>query len=246
MAYKESILFVGGDSSGKSTSLLEVAQYHPESKVIIFDFENKLSKIKDGLFPDLTNVTIVPIEDWSDVERGYELVERTLGVGDWFMVDGLDKAWDMAQATYDINNKSHGPDQWKYVKGIHNKEWLDKATGRAKFNVAATSWATPNGGFNIDRESDAEVKEDLMLWQQFGFKPGGEKRNTSRFDTVFALKTKINPVGFQVATYKDKVRPYLSGGAKSLWLDFKWPFWPIYVKAVKDSIERGERTIDID
>jgi len=47
--YKETILIVGPDSSGKSSSLLDIADKHPDSKVFMIDLENKLGKLLDGL-----------------------------------------------------------------------------------------------------------------------------------------------------------------------------------------------------
>jgi hypothetical protein len=239
-------MYTGGDSVGKTSLLLEIAEFHPESRCVIFDWENKTRKVLDSLYYDLKNVEVIPVRTFDGnpeaaVLRQFEKIAPKLKSEDWFMIDGLDKAWDVAQTEYDPKK---GPDQWQWIKGVHNKEWLDVACGFAPFNVAATAWAAPNDTFNIDREKDAMIREELMMWQQYGFRPGGEKRNTSRFDTIFALKTSVAPVKRYVSTYKDKgARPYLDGGDRSLWMEFDFPFWPIYVEACKaeqarlDSVE---------
>lgn len=243
--YKETILFTGGDSVGKTTCLFELAKYHPNSKCILIDFENKTQKIQAAFFADVTNVEIFNVLNWHDVEEAFTEAKKRLGPGDWLLIDGLDKAWDIAQVTYDATNKEHGPDAWRYIKKIHNKEFLDVACGRAPFNVGATAWAAPNQDYNIDRETDAEIKQELQMWKQIGFRPGGEKRNTSRFDTVFALKAKLMPRKNAVTTYKDKGRPYLDGG-KKLWLEFDFPFWPIYVDKVDTALTNGETVVPLE
>lgn len=245
MAYKESILFTGGDNVSKTSLLLEIAATHPESKCIMFDFENKVDKIRDGYYGDLKNLEVIDILGWDDVEDGFTRVKAELHIGDWYLVDGLDKAWDIIQTTWDKDNPDHEADMWQFCKKRHNKRWLDIACGRAPFNVAMSAWCAPNDSFNIDRERDDQVKADLMLWKQYGFRPGGEKRNTSRFDTVFALKTRLNPQKFYVSTYKDKVRPYIDGGSKSLWMEYTHPFWPHYVDLCAKAIEDGQRAIPI-
>ncbi len=241
--FKETILITGGDSVGKTAALLEIAREHEEKKCIFMDFENKVAKIHAAYFPDVDNIEFIDILNWNSVEDGFAEVKSTLGVGDWFLIDGLDKAWDIIQTTYDENNKEHGPDMWKFCKGRHNKEFIDVACGRAPFHVAATAWSAPNDEINIQRERDETVKDNLLRWKQFGFKPGGEKRNTARFDTVLALRSTVNPVKFYVATYKDKARPYLDGGSKSLWFEFDFPLWDVYVARCQKAKDDGEIVI---
>lgn len=243
VTYKETICFVGGDSVGKTTALLEIAEYHPNSKCIMIDFENKWRKVRDVYFPNLTNLEVISVQDWADVKAAFDKVQKQLKVGDWLLIDGLDKAWDIIQSTYDPGK--HGQNEWGWIKGEHNKDFIDIATGRASYNVAATAYAQPNADFNIQRESDREVKEELLLWKQIGFRPGGEKRNMSRFDTVFALKSQLSPRKHFVTTFKDKGRPYLNDGKRGLWLEFNFPFWPVYKKTVDDAVAAGERVVPL-
>jgi len=243
MSYKETLCYVGGDSVGKTTALLEIAEYHPNSKVIMIDFENKWRKVRDVYFPDL-DIEVFSVSEWNDVIDAFDKVEKTLGVGDWLLIDGLDKAWDIIQSTYD--EKKHGPNEWGWIKGEHNKNWLDIACGRAPYNVAATAYAQPNADFNIQRESDKGVQQELLLWKQIGFRPGGEKRNMSRFDTVFALKAQLSPRKNLVTTFKDKGRPYLDDGKKGLWLEFQFPFWPVYKAKVDAALAAGERVVPLE
>lgn len=224
--------------------MLEIAEYHPNRKCIMIDFENKYGKVKDVFFPNVTNLEVVSVNDWDDVTRAFAKAERELKAGDWLLIDGLDKAWDIIQSTYD--ERKHGPNEWGWIKGEHNKDFMDVATGRAPFNVAATAYAQPNADFNIQRESDKEVQENLLLWKQIGFRPGGEKRNMSRFDTVFALKAQLSPRKNLVTTFKDKARPYMDGGKRSLWMEFEFPFWPKYVALVNEAHERGERVVPLE
>jgi len=241
--YKETVLFVGGDSVGKTTVLFEIAEAYPSAKFILIDFENKWNKVRNLYFPHVNNVEVISVLNWDEVEAAFTKAKKELGAGDWLLIDGLDKAWDIIQSTYDATK--HGQNEWGWIKGKHNKDFLDVACTRAPFNVAATAYAQPNADFNIQRESDAAVKEELMMWKQIGFRPGGEKRNISRFDTVLALKAQLMPRKNLVTTFKDKGRPYLNGGKASLWMEFQFPLWKIYVDTVTAAAERGERVAPI-
>jgi len=237
--YKETIAWVGGDSTGKSSMILDYAQHHPSVRVAIIDFEGKLEKIREVYYPDVDNVDAHRVFEVEEVLATFEDLHPQLKAGDALAIDGLPWYWDMLQDEYDPNNDKL-KEMWKWIKERHNKRFLDKMA-RSQYNILATLWAAPNPDHNIQRETDAEVREDLLLWKQFGFKPAGEKRNTSRFDTVFGLRTNINPVRHQVATYKDKGRPYLSGGKRDMWMDFEFPFWPKYMAACQEAVDRGER-----
>lgn len=239
VVYKETICFVGGDSVGKTTALLEIAAAHPNAKVRMIDFENKWRKIRDIYFSELKNLEVETVQDWDDVERAFAKFNKELGVGDWLLIDGLDKAWDIIQTEYD--ESKHGPNEWGWIKGKHNKDFIDVATSRASYHVAATAYAQPNASYNIEREKDERVKEELMLWAQIGFRPGGEKRNMSRFETVFALKAQLSPRRNMVTTFKDKGRPYLDNGKKGLWLNFDFPLWDVYKEAVDAALEEGRK-----
>ena len=194
-SFKESIMIVGGDSVGKTAMLFDIAKAHPDAKIYIFDFENKTAKIHAGFYPEVENVTIKLIKSWADVIKAFDVAEKVLKAGDWLMIDGLGTAWDMIQAEW----AEQGPDQWQWIKARHNKDFLDKASA-ASYHFAATAWAQSNADYNIDRETDREIKDDLLLWKQFGFRPDGEKRNTRRFDTVFALHSRVNPIRQEIST----------------------------------------------
>ena len=236
-------MYVGGDSVGKTTALLEQPYYYPNNQFIMLDFENKWKKVKDIYFPDLKNLEVISVLSWNEVEDGFNRCKAMLGEGDGLLVDGLDKSWDIIQSTYD--EKLHGPNEWGWIKGKHNKDFIDVACTRAPFNVFATAYAQPNADFNINRETDATVKQELLLWKEIGFRPGGEKRNVSRFDTVFALKAQLRPRKNYVTTFKDKGRPYLHGGKASLWLEFTFPLWPEYVETVQAAEESGQKVASI-
>lgn len=239
-SFKETILLVGPDNVGKTSILLELARFHPENKCVLFDFENHVDKIKYTYHEEVSNVEVIDIDEWAILEKEFDRAQRSLQLGDWLLVDGLDKAWDMIQAEYE-DGKDKAPDMWQWTKKKHNKEFMDKATGRGKYSFAASVYAYPNDQFNISRETDPEVKKELGNWRQFGFRPGGEKRNTSRFETVFALKHEYQPERFFVSTFKDKGRPFLDGGDKSLWLPFEFPFWPTYLKVCQDAVDVGRK-----
>ena len=99
--YKETILIVGPDSSGKSSSLLDIADKHPDSKIFMIDLENKLGKLLDGLFPDL-EIEVEPCLNWDQLADAFNKAKQSLKAGDWLMIDGLDKAWDLVQADYEM------------------------------------------------------------------------------------------------------------------------------------------------
>jgi hypothetical protein len=258
--YKESILLVGGDSTGKTSTLFEIARHHPEARIILLDLENKSSKIHDGLYPDVTVDTRTALT-WDDLEDVWAEAKASLKPGDWFMVDGLHRAWDMVQTDYEVKvhdltpserieklrlgdrKDAAGIDKWGWCKGKHNSFFMDIACFSASFHVAMTTQVDPWVAESVDNERDDAIKEQLLMWRQFGFKPAGEKHNVSRFDTVFALASTLNPVQHKVATYKDKVRPYLSGGKRSLWAEREWPLWTQYVRACEEAKERGEPVI---
>ena len=258
--YKETILIVGPDSSGKSSSLLDIADKHPDSKVYMIDLENKLGKLLDGLYPDL-DIEVEGCLNWDQLADAFNKAKQVLKAGDWLMIDGLDKAWDLVQADYEmkvngitlsnrveelrLGTSAPGIDKWGWCKTKHNKDFLDVATGRAPFHVAATAWAHPVSIEGVGQDKDITVQETTAMWQQAGFKPGGEKRNTQRFDTVFALNLKMAPVSYQIATMKDKVRPYIGNNKSSLWtkFDIEQGLWDTYVQACEDVKASGGRVI---
>ena len=263
MTFKESVLYVGGDSSGKTSSLFEIAAAHPDVPCFLIDLENKSGKIHAGLYPEVTNVVVQTAVNWDQLADAYEAAKKLLvpthGEG-WLFVDGLDKAWDMVQADYEMKvNKINladqiealrlgttqsGIDKWGWAKTKHNAYFMDVATGPAPFHVAMTTQIEPWVQEIVAKEKDDFVRDALQAWGRFGFRPGGEKRNVSRFDTVFALKVDVGTgrPKYQVATYKDKVRPYLSGD-KTLWTTREFPLWGQYVRACEEALSRGERVI---
>lgn len=241
--YRELILFTGWDDSAKTSMLFDFAQHHPENKFRMMDFENKTAKIHAAYYPQVTNIEFDIIMTLEDLRLAFEKAKANLKAGDGLLIDGVGRAWDMIQTTYDPNNKEHGPDMWRFCKGQHNKLWMDIATGIAPFHVIATALAAPNEDININRERDEHVQENLMRWKAFGFRPDGEKRNTGRFDTVFALKSTVNPTKFYISTYKDKARPPIGDNTRSLWTELEFPFWPMYERVCAEAKVEDERII---
>jgi hypothetical protein len=81
------------------------------------------------------------------------------------------------------------------------------------------------------------------LFKPVGFKAGGEKHNHSRFDTILALNVRLNPRKFFVATVKDTVRPYMSGGAKDFWMEYDGNLWDKYVEFCTKAKEEGQTVL---
>lgn len=246
--YKESLAFVGGDSSGKSTCLLELAHFHPESNVVLLDLDNKIEKLVDVYFPhlrDRENMHIHQVRNSGMLLDHYQDAKGILKVNDWLLADGIDKFWEILQGEWEKADKKPGNDQWGWIKGTHNDEFMEPACNRAPFNVGMTMWAGPIDSYTLERTSDQGIKQDFQLWQQYGFKPEGYKRNSGYFETIFALRTEASlQEGREkhfVSTYKDKARPYIRG-EKKLWREFSFPFFPLYVETVNKAIEEGRPT----
>ena len=172
------------------------------------------------------------------------------------MIDGLGKAWEMVQADYErkvnkiglgerveqqrLGESSPGIDKWGWCKTKHNASFMDVACGPAPFNVIATIAAKVLPPDNVLGNASDAKREAIYKWKQFGFAPTGEQNNINRFDTVVVLRSHTTPVKHEIATYKDKVRPYFD-----MWTDFdiEEGFWSAYEVLVKDAIDAGERVI---
>lgn len=260
-------MLYGPGSSRKTSTLCEIIAAHPDDIFYVIDIENKFRKVQEGLFPEINNIVgIANPKNWDEVEQAFEEAKRLLVTENkdktaWLMIEALDKLWDVAQADWDKavlkmtpgerieaqvkgEIKRTGIGKWEWVKTKHNQDFMDVACFQAPFHVVATAQAEP---FTPTIETQTgTIREDPEVFDIFkpaGFKAGGEKHNHSRFDTIIALNVRLNPRKFMMATIKDTVRPYMSGGAKDFWMEYEGNVWETYKKMCQEAKDKGERVL---
>lgn len=217
---REKILLVGDSNTSKSFSLVSLSIQLPDSKVVIFDPDDGISKLLGELGlteADLPNLTIIPVtKDWEKMMEEYREQRDSLKEGDWLCFDMLGRFWDLAQGYYSrtVFGMSHiehlmmlkrqakatsfsgfdGLSDWPLIKNLHNTDLIDDAVLFSPFNVMATTSTTP-----FSPKEKVPKKGILSVYaSKFAVKPEGEKHNIFRFDTQVMLSREDNIYSFSL------------------------------------------------
>lgn len=212
---REAILLGGGTNVGKTLTLVSLAWLKPESRVVIFDPENKVRLILEemGITPeDLPNLQLVLVTpDWGSFTTTYKGLKTTLTDQDWVCFDMAGRFWDLAQnyfarEVFGMSPAEHivalrkaskradfegfdGLTDWTVIKRMHNEDIMDDAVLWSPFNVCATTSLT---SYSAREKLPNKGVEGLMV-QEFPDAPKleGEKHNKFRYDTIGVLYQKL-------------------------------------------------------
>lgn len=228
---QEKILVYGGSTTGKSHSILQLAQtvaiMDSTAKVYALDSDKGLDKLWKSLFPDLKNFHHKLVTKWPDVEDAMKELEKVIQPQDWLCIDMVGKFWNLVQS-YEVGeiygkkaseymivaraeavaaSKLNKPVtlpgvDWNVIKKLHNEEFLDRIVTEFPCNVFVTTAADP-----IMQEWDDQ--KIVSMTTRVGYKPDGEKNNVYRFDTVMYL-TMFRDGTRVFSTVKDRARPLLN------------------------------------
>ena len=98
---REYILLVGGPSSGKTHSILSVAdymqKYSPKARVYAIDTENGMIKLWKGSFSHLENLEVYMPVDMDGVVKSLQVIEAKVTPQDWIVVESISRTWDWSQ-----------------------------------------------------------------------------------------------------------------------------------------------------
>ena len=238
-ANRQRIELCGFPGSGKTFALYALAEMlmvlDPDAKIYALDFDRGMGKVRPE-WPDVDNIRFFRGRKWADVMEFVDTVSKVQTKRDWIFLDMIGKAWEMAQ-NFEIAivhdntaglqllearramveaKKLQGPGtfpqpDWTVIKRLHNEEFIDAITSEWDAHVIATTSLDP-----VDADRDDELI--VSIFQQYGFKPDGEKRNAHRFDTVmFVMKKGPRRLLY---TLKDRGRPLIDGvevKGESIW-----------------------------
>ncbi len=217
---REKILIFGETSTGKTYTLLKIAERIRSSgaKMYVIDTDDGFLKIKNKKFKDLDNIIIYPCYSFKEITESFEEIKNKVKPNDWFALESLSSFWEMAQDEYvqGVYGRSMGDmleeikrrlieagktkqpatldrlHDWTYIKARHNRDVLEPFTKRLKCNVIATT--TPKAIIDIGKgeDKDAVTREISSVFGDLGYRPGGEKHNVFRFDTTLLLERYID------------------------------------------------------
>ena len=216
---REKIALFGETSMGKTHGLLDIAKrIDPQGGIeYIIDTDDGVDKIRRKKFSALKNVEIYPCADIDEVADSFNEIRGLATPVDWAAIESLTDIWEMAQSDY--TERVYGKDfgefireakrrlvkagegktpasldglrDWPVVKARHNRDIMDPFTKRLKCNVIAT--AKPKQIIDFSKgKQDAVAVEISNVFGDLGYRPGGEKFNTFRFDTCILLERYVN------------------------------------------------------
>lgn len=241
-AQRERILLCGQPTSGKTYAILALADYvgvrDPKAKVYILDADRGMGKVKRD-WPDVENIDHTLARSWDDIQDWIEEVEPKQTARDWIVIDMIGRLWEMAQSfeVGIVHQQSMGkrllearrdlvaasklqapgslpqPD-WTVIKKLHNDEFIDRISTRWDSHIIATTSVDP-----LDANRDDGLL--VSVFQEYGWKPDGEKRNIHRFDTIMFIQ-EVAKGKRRFTTIKDRGRPLLSrvNYEKNIWEAF--------------------------
>ncbi len=242
-ANRQRIELGGQPGTGKTYALFALAEMimveDPEAHIYALDFDRGMGKVLPE-WPGIDNITFYPGRKWEDVMDFVEKVQPLQGPRDWIFLDMIGKAWELAQ-NFEISmvhdntagklllearkkmvedNHMQAPGQfptpdWTVIKRLHNDEFIDAITDRWDAHVVATTSLDP-----LDDRFDDQLL--TSVFQEFGYKLDGEKRNVHRFDTIMFVERR-GPRIF-IHTLKDRGRPTIKDvevKGRSLWEDYE-------------------------
>lgn len=230
IADAEKMILFGESNTGKTRFYLGILKYLskrgvPKEDILMCilypDRPTGITKLFNLIPPEYRdNILIFPINTYEELISSTATAERKLkehfqktGKLGWLVVELLEDAWKSVQDYYcrlaygetlgeyfakkradvkamDEDSTAYksltGWGDWSIIKYFHNFNWIDKIK-RMPYNVVFT----------------AEVKEEGNKDSNFydlGYRPGGEKDNIHRVDSIIYLSHKGNQ--FTMRTYK--------------------------------------------
>ena len=262
----EKIIVFGESNTGKSSfyiSILGVLKRNGLKKedllmcIVFPDRPTGLTKLMKSIPQEyLDSILVFPVNSYEELVSATSIAEKKLqdhkvktGKYGWLVIELLEDSWKSAQDYYcrlaygetlgeyfakkkaDVkamkdDNTAYkaleGWGDWPIIKYFHNFNWIDKIK-RMQFNVIFT----------------AEIKEEGnkdSIFYDLGFRPGGEKDNLHRVDTILYLSHKGN--NFKIKPYKitgyDKLYGELDVTLKNA--------YSVHVEALRRLEELGYRT----
>lgn len=228
---RECILCCGGTNVGKTLTLISLAWLNPESRVAIFDPENKVKTVlgEMGMTPeDLPNLELVLVTpDWAEFSGRYKEIKESYTENDWVCFDMMSRFWDLAQnyfsrQVFGMSPAEHivalrkasksaafegfdGYTDWTVIKRMHNEDIRDDAVLWRPFNVCATTSLT---NYSAKEKLPKTGVEGLMV-QEFPEAPKieGEKHNKFAFDSIAVLYQRLNDGHYCFKVVKHKSKP---------------------------------------
>ena len=246
-AERERILLAGQPTSGKTYSLLALADYvsihNPKAKVFLLDADRGVGRVHKADFSHVKFAQQHLGRRWEDVVKFIADVGAVQTRNDWVLIDMLGRFWDMAQnlevsAVHGVStgqamleackkmveaSKLNAPGtlaqpDWSIIKRFHNEEFIDEITLSWDANVVAT---TSLNKLDTDRD-DALLVE---VFAKYGFRPEGEKHNVHRFDTVMLIEAESDR--HYLSTAKDRGRTLMHH------VQFGESLWETYADELK-------------
>ena len=218
---RERILVMGGPGSGKTYGWLRLANHFKQSKFYVIDSEVGAGRSLQE-FPDLDNVQIHTVVDWTEYRKAEKEVVEKAGENDWVVVDMVDKAWAAVQRYYigEIFDQEMGNYFLEARKKL-KKDAKSLFAGRDAALKGWTDWPTINRLYEdfifpiiyrsqahlylvtaaqaVSEDDDKEVRE---IYGPYGVKPAGQKALGHQPDTVLLFAHGRD--GYYMTTIKDR------------------------------------------
>lgn len=192
----ERIFGYGGPGAGKSHALLTMARRIPTANFHVLDNDNAYNAMLDEQFPDLTNVFVYPVYNWTETKaKTVELIGNpargiapTLRANDWFGSDIAGKTWSQVQDWF--TQEVFGASTAEYFLQVRKTLAAD-ASSLGAFE-GFTDWSVINPQYqewvNILLNSQSNVwctaAADKMRVDSRGGKAGETQAMKDMFETV--------------------------------------------------------------
>jgi len=218
---RERILVMGGPGSGKTYGWLRMANHFKNSTFYVIDSEIGAERsLKE--FPQLTNVRVYPVVDWSEYRGAQKKIADLCKENDWVVIDMVDKAWSAVQKYYigEIFDQDMGEYFLEARKKI-KKDAKSLFAGRDAALKGWTDWPVVNRLYEDfifslvyripahlymatagQAVSDDDAQDIRDLYGPHGIRPAGQKQLAYQPDTVFLLTYRKD--GHFITTVKDR------------------------------------------
>jgi len=218
---RERILVMGGPGSCKTYGWLRLANHFKGATFYVIDSEIGAERsLKE--FPQLTNVRIFPVVDWTEYRDAQKKIAGQCAEGDWVVIDMVDKAWSAVQKYYigEIFDQDMGEYFLEARKKI-KKDAKSLFAGRDAALKGWTDWPVVNRLYEDfifslvyrvpahlymatagQAVSDDDAQDVRDLYGPHGIRPSGQKQLAYQPDTVFLLTHRKD--GHYITTVKDR------------------------------------------